>query len=71
MRHTGREYGLLLGGHLEITVGFETSELGPGDSISFDSTVPHRLANAGDEPVRAVWVVFGRHGSDPRTPRGF
>jgi transcriptional regulator with XRE-family HTH domain len=71
MRHTGREYGLLLSGRLEITVGFETSELGPGDSISFDSTVPHRLANAGDEPVRAVWVVFGRHASDARTPRGF
>jgi transcriptional regulator with XRE-family HTH domain len=71
MRHTGHEYGLLLAGRLEITVGFETGELGPGDSISFDSTVPHRLANAGDEPVRAVWVVIGRHGSDPRAPQGF
>jgi mannose-6-phosphate isomerase-like protein (cupin superfamily) len=34
--------------------------LGPGDSISFDSTVPHRLTNPGDEPVRGVWVVVGR-----------
>jgi len=67
MRHAGREYGLILSGRLEVTLGFETRELGPGDSISFDSTSPHRLANTGDEPVQSVWVVIGRHGSDPRT----
>jgi mannose-6-phosphate isomerase-like protein (cupin superfamily) len=66
IRHAGREYGLVLSGRLEVTVGFERSVLGPGDSISFDSTTPHRLRNAGDEPVTGVWVVVGRR-SDPRT----
>jgi transcriptional regulator with XRE-family HTH domain/quercetin dioxygenase-like cupin family protein len=65
IRHAGREYGLVLSGRLEVTVGFETSVLGPGDSISFESTTPHRLRNAGDEPVTGVWVVVGRR-SDPR-----
>lgn len=65
-RHSGREYGLVMEGRLKITVGFESYELGPGDSISFDSTTPHRLVNEGDVPVRAVWFVTGRHGSDPR-----
>jgi transcriptional regulator with XRE-family HTH domain len=60
IRHSGTEYGLVLRGTLTITVGFEDHELGPGDSISFDSTVPHRLANGGDEPVHAVWFVVGR-----------
>jgi transcriptional regulator with XRE-family HTH domain len=60
IRHAGREYGLVLSGRLEVTVGFERSVLGPGDSISFDSTTPHRLRNAGDEPVTGVWVVIGR-----------
>ena len=60
IRHAGREYGLVLSGSLEVTVGFERSVLGPGDSISFDSTSPHRLRNAGDEPVTGVWVVVGR-----------
>jgi transcriptional regulator with XRE-family HTH domain len=69
MRHSGHEYGLVLSGTLEVTVGFEHYLLGPGDSISFDSTVPHRLTNLGDEPVRGVWVVVGRQG-DRRT-RGF
>ena len=65
IRHAGREYGLVLSGRLEVTVGFETRVLGPGDSISFDSTTPHRLRNAGAEPVTGVWVVVGRR-SDPR-----
>jgi transcriptional regulator with XRE-family HTH domain len=60
IRHSGREYGLVLSGQLEVTVGFESTVLGPGDSISFDSTTPHRLRNAGDEPVTGVWVVVGR-----------
>ena len=60
IRHSGHEYGLILSGTLEVTVGFDHYVLGPGDSISFDSTVPHRLTNRGDEPVRGVWVVVGR-----------
>jgi len=60
VRHTGREFGIVLQGRLSVTVGFEEYDLGPGDSVSFDSTVPHRLHNEGDETVEAVWVVLGR-----------
>jgi transcriptional regulator with XRE-family HTH domain len=67
MRHSGREYGHVLSGTLEVTVGFDTHILGPGDSISFESTVPHRLATLGDKPVEAIWFVLGRTG-DPRLP---
>ncbi|MEZ5120301.1 MAG: XRE family transcriptional regulator [Solirubrobacterales bacterium] len=66
MRHSGREYGVVLTGTLRVTVAFETRELAPGDSIWFESTSPHRLSNEGDEPVTAIWMVIGRHGSDPR-----
>jgi transcriptional regulator with XRE-family HTH domain len=65
-RHSGREHGLILTGRLEVTVGFETYELGPGDSVSFDSTEPHRLRNIGDVPVEGIWVVLGRRGDDRR-----
>jgi len=64
MRHAGREYGLVLTGALEVTVGFDTYTLGPGDSISFDSTIPHRLRNTGSEPATGVWFVVGRSGDD-------
>ena len=66
VRHNGREYGVVLSGELELTVGFETFTLGPGDACSFDSNEPHRLANPGGEPATAVWFVIGRRGSDPR-----
>ena len=36
----------------------------PGDSISFDSTIPHRLRNTGSKPVTGVWLVIGRAGDD-------
>jgi transcriptional regulator with XRE-family HTH domain len=68
MRHMGREYGLVLSGRLRVTIGFDEDEyeLGPGDSIAFDSSRPHRLENSGDEPVEAIWFVVGRSQSDVR-----
>jgi transcriptional regulator with XRE-family HTH domain len=67
MRHMGREYGLVLSGRLRVTIGFdEEHELGPGDSIAFESSRPHRLENAGNEPVEAIWFVVGRSHSDVR-----
>lgn len=65
MRHSGTEYGLVLSGRLGATVGEESYELGPGDSIAFDSTTPHRIWTTGEEPATAVWTVVGREG-DPR-----
>ena len=62
MRHAGREFGLVLSGRLGVTVGFDDYLLEPGDSISFESTIPHRLHNDGDDVVRAIWVTLGRYG---------
>lgn len=61
VRHGGRELGYVCSGELRVTLGFEQHVLGPGDSVSFDSTIPHRLHNDGDEVVTAVWIVLGRH----------
>jgi transcriptional regulator with XRE-family HTH domain len=68
VRHAGREYGVVLSGRLTVTVGFETYELGHGDSIFFNSDEPHVLANNTDEPATAIWFVLGRRQSDPRQP---
>jgi mannose-6-phosphate isomerase-like protein (cupin superfamily) len=64
--HGGREYGYVTSGTLGVRVGFDEYELGPDDSIAFDSSSPHRLWTIGDEPVHAIWVVIGR-AADPRT----
>ena len=65
MTHGGKEYGYVSSGTLGVRVGFDEYELGPGGSIAFDSSSPHRLWTIGDEPVHAVWVVIGRK-ADPR-----
>jgi transcriptional regulator with XRE-family HTH domain len=62
MRHPGREYGIVISGQLGVQLGFEQHKLGPGDSIAFDSTQPHRLWNLGEVPVEGVWFVVGRDG---------
>jgi len=63
-RHGGHEWGFVLSGRLGVTIGFEEHELGPGDSISIDSTVPHRLYNRGTVPVHGIWFVLGRRSLD-------
>jgi transcriptional regulator with XRE-family HTH domain len=60
MRHAGQELGYLLSGRLRVDVGFDSHELGPGDSISFPATTPHRLRNDGPEPATAIWCILGR-----------
>ena len=62
LRHNGHEFGHVLSGNLHVVVGFDEFILGPGDSISFPSSTPHRLSNEGSEPVQAIWVVRGRRG---------
>jgi transcriptional regulator with XRE-family HTH domain len=57
LRHEGREYGVVISGTLQANVGFESYELGPGDSIAFDSATPHEYLNKTGDVVRAIWVV--------------
>src|SRR4029077_21046409 len=57
LRHDGRDYGLITSGTLHASVGFDTFELGPGDSIAFDSAVPHLYWNATTADVHAIWAV--------------
>lgn len=62
-RHSGLEWGYIMSGRLGVRLGFDEYTLGPGDSIAFDSVTPHRLFNAGDEPVHAIWFTLGRRPS--------
>jgi transcriptional regulator with XRE-family HTH domain len=75
MQHAGREWGLVLEGELRLELGPERLLLRPGDSVVFDSHVPHRTLNTGTAPMRAVWVNFhpasgpGEPLSEPVPPR--
>ena len=67
VRHGGREYGYIISGVMGVQIGFDRYSLGPGASISFDSSAPHRLWAIGAEAVHGIWVVVGRQ-NDPRVP---
>jgi transcriptional regulator with XRE-family HTH domain len=60
IQHTGQEYAVIIEGALSTQIGFDHYVLEVGDSLTFDSTIPHRFWNAGDVPARAIWVVINR-----------
>jgi transcriptional regulator with XRE-family HTH domain len=57
LRHAGREFGYLIEGELEITVGFEAFTLRVGEAIGFDSSLPHQLINKTNRVTRGIWCV--------------
>ncbi|HEY7420039.1 MAG TPA: cupin domain-containing protein [Ktedonobacteraceae bacterium] len=56
--HAGREFGYVLEGEAQLELGFEQYVLHPGDSVAFDATLPHRLTNRGQAPMRILWIRF-------------
>ena len=54
--HEGLECGLLLEGTLEIQIGNKVVRMKPGDTITLNSSVPHRLSNYGKKKAKGVWV---------------
>lgn len=46
LRHESEEGGIVISGHIEVTVGNQVRILGPGDAYLFDSTTPHRFRNS-------------------------
>ena len=70
IQHTGQEYAMsllvcyavavIIEGALSTQIGFEQYVLEEGDSLTFDSAIPHRFWNAGPVPARAIWVILNR-----------
>jgi quercetin dioxygenase-like cupin family protein len=60
--HEGYEYGYVVSGTLEVTVGNEVFLLREGESIGFDSGIPHVFHNVGTTEFEGIWFVHGpRH----------
>ncbi len=56
-KHFGQEFVLVLRGSIEVMLNDMTYILKKGDSIYFNSSVPHAFKNIGKEEAEAVWVV--------------
>jgi DNA-binding XRE family transcriptional regulator/mannose-6-phosphate isomerase-like protein (cupin superfamily) len=61
LQHAGSEFGYLLEGELEVTVGFDVVHLRAGDAIGFESSTPHLLTNKSDDPALGIWFVRHPH----------
>lgn len=67
--HSGREWGIVLEGELQLELDGQVYLLQPGDTVVFDSHRPHRLTNAGSQPLRVIWINFpGPDGSSVDFP---
>ena len=56
--HEGEEFIYVLSGKLAAEYGVENETLSEGDSIYYDSIVPHRVVSADGRPVRILAVVY-------------
>lgn len=59
--HSGDEHHVVLAGRWRMSQGDHLIELGPGDYLAWDPTVPHDVENIGDEPGR-ILLIYPRHG---------
>jgi transcriptional regulator with XRE-family HTH domain len=55
--HPGQEFVFCLEGRIGYTVDGQRYLLEPGDSLLFESTLPHRWENSDPSPARAVLVL--------------
>jgi len=56
--HEGEEFIYVLEGEIEIFYGKEKHHLKEGDSIYYDSIVPHHLHAKDDKPAKILAVVY-------------
>ena len=56
--HEGQEFNLMLKGQLLLNIGGKELVLNPGDSIYFDSTLPHGMKALNGEPARFFAIII-------------
>ncbi len=56
--HRGEELMFVLEGKMEVFLGHERHALEEGDSIYFDSSIPHRGECIGDREAKVLVVIF-------------
>ncbi len=59
-RHIGEEFIFVLNGHVEVNLQDHKDILNPGDSIYYDSNVPHIISCHGSDPATIIAVIYTR-----------
>jgi len=56
--HEGEEFIYVMSGTLAVEYGDITESLNQGDSVYYDSIVPHRVFSGNGNPVRILAVIY-------------
>ncbi len=59
-QHIGEEIIFVLEGNVEVKLLDQTEILNPGDSIYYDSTMPHYISCHGKEPATILAVIYAK-----------
>ncbi|NUR78261.1 MAG: helix-turn-helix transcriptional regulator [Thermoleophilia bacterium] len=51
------EFLIVVEGRVHLQLGPDVYEVAAGDSVHYESSTPHRVANAGDEPAEVLFVI--------------
>ena len=56
--HEGQEFNFVLSGSMKFKIGNMSYDLNKGDSVYFNSAIPHGIKVLGDKPVKFLAVVM-------------
>jgi transcriptional regulator with XRE-family HTH domain len=59
-QHAGEEILFVLEGRIKVELAEHTDILNPGDSIYYDSTLPHIVSCHGDSPARILAIIYAK-----------
>jgi len=62
--HAGEEHHVVLSGRMRLIQGATSVDLGPGDYLLWDATVPHDSECLGDEPCEILIISHRGHSTE-------
>jgi transcriptional regulator with XRE-family HTH domain len=66
--HSGDEHHIVLSGRVRLSQGEHSVELGPGDYLLWDATIPHDSESLGPDPVEMLIITHRTHGAETARP---
>ena len=66
--HAGMEHHVMLSGRMRATQGDHQVELGPGDYLLWDASIPHNAEVIGDEPADLIIISNRVTGTESAPP---
>ncbi len=57
-KHEGEEFIYVMSGDLEFTLGSKVERLKPGETVHFNSDIPHKLKSISNEPTKCLVVLY-------------